>query len=107
MSEIVLIRPENLNAPANELMCQSLRNNIYAVLSGPLFHRYERVKAKLNCVQVHDAGQLQRYYAAVQRERTKREANAGLAARYEALPAEQDEEAFRQQEYDECDRDAA
>ena len=107
MSQAAQIRPDVLSENANKLVCDTLRRNIHAVLSGPLFHRYERVKAKLNLVHEYDAGRLQRYYAAVQKERNKRETKAGLAARYAPTAFDDDDEAFRQQDMDECDRDAA
>ena len=107
MSQAAQIRPDVLTANANKLICDTLRRNILAVMNGAMFTRYERVKAKLNTVQCHDAGQLQRWYANVQATRKQRETAAQWAAEDGDYTTGLDDDAAWQRELDECDKDAA
>lgn len=107
MSAAALIRPEVLNDAANQMVCSTLRRNVLAVMAGPMFTRYERVKAKLNTVQCTDAGQLHRWYANVQRARQQREAACQYAAHEGTYTTglDRSEADDMEADYTECDQD--
>ncbi len=115
MSQVAQVRPGVLSENANTVICSTLRRNILAVMEGPLFTRYERVRTKLNLVQCTDAAQLQRYYAGVQKARKTRETACQWAAEEgdyttgldSADEASTDEASDMSSWYDECDKDAA